>query len=49
MSVGWDDTERMSVLKTKLETVTLRDYVDESKEILQELGVSDGDDMDEEH
>ena len=37
------------MLKTKLETVTLRDYVDESKEILQELGVSDGNDMDEEH
>ena len=45
----WDNTERRSVLKTKLETVTLHDYVDKSKEILQEFGVSDADNMDKEH
>ena len=54
MLVVWEnktseDAERMSVLKTKLETVALCDYVDESNETLPEFDSSDGDDVDEEH
>ena len=38
----------MAIVKTKLETVKLRDYTDDSKHILKELGVDDEHDKNDE-
>ena len=39
ISIVWDDAKGMATLKEKLETVKLRDYTDELKDILKEMGV----------
>ena len=39
MSIVWGDTVKMKKIKEKLETVQIRDYTDQSNEILREMRV----------
>ena len=47
MTVFWTSAEKLEILRKMIETVNFHSYDDESKTLLKEMGVNNGDEDDD--